>query len=330
MDDRQPAAPASRFRTIATRARLVLRASGWLTVAFAVAASPLGAQEIGGTKVRVNYVYATQFGFGGYEVGGLRVGVYSLPLGLTFDDVLGDWDLQVDFPVTYGHFRFREDAVLESGETTRIRTEINTIGGEPRLQLDIPIPGLPGFRISPLGAFGFGTTFSSSGSIQRDGVVEQQTTDEDAFYTYQIGLSSLYQRRWRDFVFSFGNAFIYAGDATFAREPGDVVEGYGTFRTGVQARHPLGFKIANFIPDAGVFFVYHLFTPALQFTRVGETSLEIDQIFEIGGTIGATQDSRIGWLPDFLNRAVNRFNIGIGYQTGQDLNGFRLSFGYPF
>jgi hypothetical protein len=122
--------------------------------------------------VRVNYVYAAQFGFGGYEIGGLRVGVYSLPIGFTLDDVLADWDLQIDVPVTYGRFRFRENAVLETGESVFVRTDIHTIGAEPRLQLDIPIRALPGFRISPLTAFGFGTTFSSSGSIQRDGVVE--------------------------------------------------------------------------------------------------------------------------------------------------------------
>jgi hypothetical protein len=80
----------------------------------------------------------------------------------------------------------------------------------------------------------------------------------------------------------------------------------------------------------GVFFVYHLFTPGLQFTRIGQTELEIDQIFEIGGTIGATELSKVGWLPGFLNRAVNKFSIGIGYQTGEDLEGFRLTFGYPF
>jgi hypothetical protein len=280
--------------------------------------------------VRVNYVYAAQFGFGGYEIGGLRVGVYSLPIGFTLDDVLADWDLQIDAPVTYGRFRFRENAVLETGESVFVRTDIHTIGAEPRLQLDIPIRALPGFRISPLTAFGFGTTFSSSGSIQRDGVVEPLSSDEDAFYTYQIGLSSLYQRRWRDFVFSLGNAFIYAGDATLDDDPDDVVEGYGTFRTGVEARHPLGFRIADFIPDVGAFFVYHLFTPNLEFTRIGEAALEIDQIFEVGGTIGATEESRIGWLPGFLNRAVNRFAVGIGYQSGEGLEGFRLTFGYRF
>jgi hypothetical protein len=330
MHDGHAAAPEPGLAETATRSRLG-RGVVLLGLLLAVPSPELHAldpEEV--PDVRVNYVYATQFGFGGYEVGGLRVGVYSLPIGFTLDDVLGSWDLQVDLPVTYGRFRFRDSATLPNGQTVEVRTDKNTIGAEPQLQLDIPIPALPGFRISPVGAFGFGTTFSSSNSIQEDAVTRDLSSDEDVFYTYQIGLSSLYERRWREFLFSFGNTFIYAGNATFDGEEDDVVEGYGTYRTGVECRHPLGFKIADFVPDAGIFFVYHLFTPNLEFTRVGDTALEIDQIFEVGVTVGATEVSRVGWLPGFLNRALNKFSLGIGYQSGEGLDGFRLSFGYPF
>jgi hypothetical protein len=324
------AAPA-RWRTRRSL-RITLPRSLVLTLALAGAPPSLHAQEppnIEDVDVRVNYVYATQFGFGGYEVGGLRVGVYSLPIGFTFDDVLADWDLQLDLPVTYGRFRF-SDSVVEDGQRVTLRTETNTIAAEPLLQLDIPIPALPGFRVSPLAAFGFGTTFSSEKSVEEGGVRQSLPSDEDVFYTYQVGLSSVYLHRWHDFTFAFGNAFIYAGNATFDGEPDDVVEGYGTYLTGVEARHPLGFQIADFIPDVGVFFVYHLFTPGLEFTRIGETALEVDQIFEMGGTIGATDTSEIHWLPGFLNRALNKFSIGVGYQTGEELDGFRITFGYPF
>ena len=301
-----------------------------LAMAFALCAARGEAQEFGRVEARVNYVYATQFGFGGYDIGGLSVDVYSLPIGFTLDDVLGDWDLQVDIPVTYGSFRFRSIIVADTGETAFVRTKTNTLGVDPTLQLDVPIPWVPGLRVSPIGAFGFGTTFSSSASIERNGVKENLPADENAFYTYQVGLSSVYRRDWRDFSFFFGNAFIYGGNATFDGGDDDAVEGYGTFQTGVEVRHPLGFRIADVIPDIGAFFVYHLFTPNLQFTGVEQTTIEVDQIFEVGGTIGVTEASHISWLPGFINRAVNDFSVGVGYQTGQGLEGFRLTFGFPF
>jgi hypothetical protein len=322
--------PRKRLRRSSITARVACRTVPLLAAVLAFSSSRAHAQEFGRVEARVNYVYATQFGFGGYEVGGLRVDVYSLPIGITIDDVLGDWDLQVDLPVTYGSFRFSDTIVADTGETAFVRTKTNTIGVDPTLQLDIPIPWLPGFRISPIGAFGFGTTFSSSASIERNGVKEQLPANENAFYTYQIGLSSVYQRDWRDFSFFFGNAFIYGGNATLDGGDDDAVEGYGTFRSGVEARHPLGFRIADVIPDIGAFFVYHLFTPNLEFTGVEQSTIEIDQIFEVGGTIGVTEASNVSWLPGFINRAVNDFSVGVGYQTGKDLEGFRLTFGFPF
>jgi hypothetical protein len=297
-------------------------------------AAARGEGELDEVEARINYVYATQFGFGGYKVGGLNADVYSLPIGFTVDDVLDSWDLQVGLPITYGSFRFSDGLnVLETDETVFIRAETNTIAFEPRLQLDIPIPWLPGLRVSPLGAFGFGTTFSSSGSAQAENERIRLETDETQFYTYQIGVSSLYTRRWNDFTFLLGNAFIYAGDASFDDGPDDLddnVEGYGTFRTGIEGRYPLGFTIADFAPDAGVFFVYNLFTPSLEFTRVARAALEIDQIFEVGGTIGAARPYEVEWLPDMVNDALNDFRIGVGYQSGKDLDGVRLTFGVPF
>lgn len=296
-----------------------------------VAAQP---QELPEVEVRVNYVYATQFGFGGYKVGGLNTNVYSLPIAFGIDDVIESWDLQIGLPVTYGNFRFSEGFdPLQNGEITFVRVETNTIAVEPKLQLDIPIPWVRGLRVSPLGAFGFGSTFSTSASAQTPTQRFRVSGGDSWFYTYQIGVTSLYTHRWDDFTFLFGNAFIYAGDATFEDAGDDLddnVEAYGTFRTGIEVRHPLGFKIADFVPDAGVFFVYNLFTPELQFTRVGRATLEIDEIFEVGGTIGAAERYEVSWLPEMMNDALNDFRIGVGYQSGEDLDGVRVTFGVPF
>lgn len=261
--------------------------------------TPVRAQDEPVFEPRVNYVYATQFGFGGYRVGGLRTDVYSLPIAFTLENVLRSWDLQIALPISYGRFRF-SDGVDANGENFFVRAETNTLAIEPKLQLDIPIPAIPGLCLSPLGAFGFGGTFATEASVQENGVKTKIPIDEDGFYTYQIGLSSVLRLPWNDFTFLLGNAFIYAGDASFDGAD-ETVEGYGTFRSGIEGRYPLGFRIADVIPDAGVFFVYNLFTPSLQFTRTGRRSLEIDQIFEIGGTIGLAEPYEISWAPEMLN-----------------------------
>src|SRR5262249_23277494 len=158
--------------------------------------------------------------------------------------------------------------------------------------------------------FGFGTTFDTSGSAQSmsSGRTNFSFT-ESQFYTYQIGVTSLYTVPWNDFTFLFGNAFLYAGDATFGGggDLGDDVEGYGTFRTGIEVRHPLGFKVYGYAPDIGGFFVYNLFTPSLQFTRVARKTLEIDEIFEFGAAVGAAEHYEISWLPRVLNDALDQF-----------------------
>jgi hypothetical protein len=316
------------MRRIRSTARRLLAATGLAAVAQTAAA-----QEVAQFDAKVNYVYATQFGFGGYKVGGLRTDVYSLPIGFTIDDVLMDWDLAVGIPITYGRFRFSDSIpVFENGVQTRsvfVRVDTNTMASEPKLQLDIPIHAIPGLRISPLGAFGFGGTFATDASAQEGNVKQSLPTSETAFYTYQIGVSSMYTRSWNDFRLLVGNAFIYAGDASFDSTD-DTVEGYGTFKTGVEGRYPLGFEIGEFIPDIGAFFAYNLFTPSLQFTRVQRNPLEIDQIFEVGGTIGASQPFTIPWVPEVVDHALDDFRLGVGYQTGKDLDGVRLTFGFPF
>src|SRR5262245_17920687 len=87
-----------------------------------VAARAVAQQGDNEPQARINYVYATQFGFGGYKVGGLNANVYQLPIAFTLDDVIGSWDLEVGLPITYGDFRFstsvdvpvdREDGTTE-------------------------------------------------------------------------------------------------------------------------------------------------------------------------------------------------------------------------
>jgi hypothetical protein len=161
--------------------------------------------------------------------------------------------------------------------------------------------------------------------VRIDGVKQPGSASDIAFYTYQIGVSSLYERPWNGFTFSLGNSFIYAGDASFGDED-ETVEGYGAYRVGVAARHPLGFEIWTIEPDAGLYFVYNLFTPSLEFTRFRQSALEVDHLYEIGATIGT--ESPLD-LP-LIGRALDDMRIGASYDVAEGLDGFRLTFGFPF
>ena len=294
------------------------RASIALVLALPLASSPARAQEEDDApevRFAVNYVYAAQLGFGGYSIGGLNVHLYSIPLGFRIDDVLDDWDLRIDLPLQYGDYDI--SARVTDG---KINGRSHTLATEPKLTLEIPVvPDV--WRLSLLGAMGFGITFASSATTtDAAGQRESLQVDENSFYTYQFGASSLLQHRVGAWTFGLGNSFIYAGNSSLEGDPS--VEGYGVLSTGVEARHPLGFELWGIEPDAAGFFIYSFFTPDLRFTRVERDDLEVQNLYEIGATIGSASPLDIPLLSDA--------RIGAGYQFGADLDAFRLSFGFPF
>ncbi|MBM4269959.1 MAG: hypothetical protein FJ144_25710 [Deltaproteobacteria bacterium] len=285
----------------------------------ALAETPLD-QDV---DVSVNYVYATQFGFGGYSIGGLDVSVFSLPLEFTFDDVIGPCDVRLGLPVIYGYYRF--EGTLDDG--TLVKASTNSLATEIRAKLDIPV--FEHFRVTPLAAWGFGGTFDFSASAS-GGSGDRADLDaaDGPFYTYQIGLSSLYQVPWNEFTLSFGLAYLYAGDSPFGdTDEGFGSEAYGTFRTGFDVRHPLGFKIGPHItPDLSGFFIYSLFSPSLQFTRFEEEALQVPQIFELGATLGSSTPME---LP-VIGGLFDGMRIGLAYDFGEDFDAVNVVFGFPF
>lgn len=272
-------------------------------------------------NVQVNYVYATQFGFGAYNIGGLRVNVYSLPLSYTFKDVWRDWDLTLRAPITFGNYRFAA-TYMEDGERVAVNAHTNTIAVEPLLRLDVPL--FEGFRLSPLGAWGLGSSFDSGGKLRAGGQTINLNSSESAFYTYQMGVTSLYERPWRTFKLLFGAALIWAGDEYFD-DKADL-ESYGTFRTGVEARHPLGFAIAGRLPDAGLAFIYDHFFPGLEFTRVQRAALEVSDLFQVALTVGAASPLELPVIGDMLDD----LRLGVAYQAGDGLDAVKLTTGFPF
>lgn len=278
--------------------------------------------------VGVNYVYAAQLGFGTYSVGGLDVNVYSVPLEFSLGEVLLDWRLRVALPVLYGDYDFAGTVdVPESDDRARVRARQRTLSSEPKLRLEIPI--LEPWTLSLIGAWGFGYAFDFDGDVRLVNASGQALGPREKFdqlsywyYTYQAGISSLLQQNVARWTFSLGNAFIYAGTANLAADSN--VEGYGAIETGVDARHPLGFRAGGYEPDASVFFIWYYFTPSLEFTRVGQKSLEVDNVFEIGLTLGADRAT------PFEIPLLGNPRVGVSYRIGNDLDAVRMNFGFPF
>lgn len=275
--------------------------------------------------VAVNYVYAAQLGFGTYRVGGLNVNVYSLPLQYTLHDVLLDWRLKVEMPILYGDYSFRKSVVVEELDDARVKVfaDQRTLSAEPKLKLEIPV--LEPWTVSLIGAWGFGSTFDSEVHYRLpDGrkVRDRQAEQDVWYYTYQVGVSSLLQHRIDRLTLGLGNAFIYAGTANLERAPN--AQAYGALETGVEARHPLGFDVDSYEPDASLFFIWYWFTPSLEFTRVEKRTLQVDNVYEVGLSVGADAAT------PFDIPVLGNPRLGVSYRVGNDLDAIRLNFGFPF
>jgi hypothetical protein len=94
--------------------------------------------------VTINYIYAAQFGLGGYSLGGLGVTVLTLPLSYTWDvdnpieEEGKTWTVKLLAPIKYGHYDF--DDRDENGG--RIDETKDTLGWLPGVEVGIPV--LPG------------------------------------------------------------------------------------------------------------------------------------------------------------------------------------------
>lgn len=268
-------------------------------------------------KVSVNYVYAAQLGFGGYRVGGLSVNVYSLPIAFTLNDVLADWNLKIGVPIQYGTYHFSGT----DSNGVKFTADQQTISFEPKLKLEIPLR--PWWKVSPVAAFGFGQTFASSATERApDTDRDTKSLGETTYYTYEVGVSSLVTLGTIEKVkFDLGNAFLYAGNTQLAGVQ-QSPEGYGSLQTGIEGRRPLGFTWQSLVPDASLFFIYYYFTPSLQFTRIEQKSLAVDNLYEIGFTLGSETPIDAPLLSDL--------RIGASYRVGTNLDAFRINFGFPF
>jgi hypothetical protein len=257
-------------------------------------------------EVQVNLPYALQFGLGSYDVGGLSVNIFRVPVPYTL--ALGPeeaWRLVLTGSLGYGHLSF-ETRVL--GPTLTASQDFVFV--LPQAELQIPLRRW--WTVKPYVAAGLGRTFG--GSVQPAGHV-----DEGFVALYAAGISNLFEVPVQDFLLSFGTKLAGAGDALIGQSES---EGYGTLQNGVEVRHPIGWRVKGLVPDVGVSFLHYFFFPSAKFSLPGRGPLEVSHQFEFGVSVGSAKPATL-WI--FENP-----RIGVSYRFGDGLTGIRGTFGFPF
>lgn len=297
-----------------------LARGGWLALGLVLLGAVAGSDQEAAAQangrqldVQVNLPYAVQFGFGSYDVGGLSVHVFRVPLQHTF--ALGPdedaWRLVLTGFLGYGHFSF-ETSVFGP----KITASEDFVFVLPQAELQIPIRRW--WTIKPYVAAGVGRTFNGSAAIEGPPAPGGQVDVEEGFvFLYAAGISNLFEFHVQDLLLSLGTRLAAAGDAGQSRSTN-----YGTLQNGLEVRHPLGFDVKGFVPDVGVSFIYYYFFPSAKFSLPGESPLEVSNQFEFGINIGSATPTKLWFL--------NNPRIGVSYRFGDGLTGVRAQFGFPF
>jgi hypothetical protein len=272
-------------------------------------------QDVAGQQldVQVNLPYAVQFGFGSYDVGGLSVDVFRVPLKHTF--ALGPEDHAPRLVLTgylgYGHFSFESRVFGPKVTATEDFAFVL-----PQAELQIPLRRW--WTVKPYVAAGLGRTFNASATVE--GPPEGEFHVEEGFvFLYTAGISNLFEFHVQDFLLSVGTRLAGAGDATIGQSRST---NYGTLQNGLEVRHPLGFTVKNIVPDIGISFIYYYFFPSAKFSLPGGSPLEVSNQFEFGINVGSANPFTL-WI-------IENPRIGVSYRFGDGLTGVRVQLGFPF
>lgn len=262
-------------------------------------------------EAQVNVPYVVLFGFGTYDVGGLSVDSYRLPISRSFALAAGNDPLRLKLTGYIGYSHADFETFLLGPKLTASQDYIFVL---PQAELQIPL--LQNWVIKPYLAAGAGCAFN--GSSRLAGLPEQQVRDGYDFI-YSAGVSSLYELDLEGFTLSFGTRMGWAEDVQLG-EGQD--QGYATIQAGAEVRHPLGITILGHRLDLAGSFIYYYFFPAAQFTIPGRHALELSNQYEFGTTIGFAEPTEL-WVLD-------NPRIGMSYRFGDGLTGFRVNLGFPF
>lgn len=286
-----------RLRALLVAAAVSVPLSAWLRPAHGQGTAAPNPNR----TVNLNYVYAAELGFGGYDLDGLSADVYTLPLSHTLRGVLADgWALKLLAPIQGGLYSFR--ATDTNGQ--RISIHQQSLAVVPGAELQIPIGDH--FMLKPFAQGGIAHSFG-------DGV-----GNPDA-WVFLGGARSVAQWRAGAYTLSLGNGIVYAGDHTMG--PG-FSEHYVALQVGAELRRPLGFKIGSLTPDLGVYAAEYYYPAPMEFSRFLKPVLRVSNQNEVGFSIGSATPFQMLWM--------SQPRLGAGFVFGGGLNVYHVNFGFPF
>lgn len=247
----------------------------------------------------VNFVYASQLGSGFYQVAGRRVWVLrvSIPVRLRSVEEHG-WGVRLKFPVTFGFYDFSPEDLLE----LELPEDINTVTLVPTVEFEVPI--LERWMLLPFAEFGAG---------------KEVTNDGKWALVWSAGTGSMATFPVGRFELLLGNELRWAASAVIG---GPANEGWGRFKTVLEARHPLPFSIQGKGARIGGYFLNNLYFGNLDFVKANGRKITVDTEFELGATLGTAE--RLEWW------ILKIQGIGLGYRWGENISAVRFFIGFPF
>jgi hypothetical protein len=246
----------------------------------------------------INFVYASQLGTGIYQVDGRSVQVYRIPVSFRLRTIEDDgWGLRLKFPLTVGLYNF-DPIDIVAGEFPE---DLATLSLVPGVEFALPVKKR--WHLTPFGEFGAAVDLNS---------------ERDYTLVYSIGLRS---RAWfhsGKVTFTLGNEIRFAGSHRVGGDPND---GFTRFETGIDALHPLPFRMQQKQAVGSVYFTNFLYS-GLEFRRPFDEPLRLDYENEVGVTLGSAEPLK-WWL-------ISLERWGIGYRFGRNLSAVRVFIGLPF
>jgi hypothetical protein len=248
-------------------------------------------------KDLINYAYLSDFGLGGFDVEEQQVRAFQIPFSYQLRPMQEDkWGIKLLFPVTIASAE--GDAVDIDGIELPFESMVTAVN--PGVELQIPVR--PRWALKPFGKIGIG----------------RDVTEGRGAFIGSLGLKSRYLIPWKKFQFAFGSGIFYN-----AYKPEDADrEDYASIGVGWDTIYPLWFTLGGRKTNIGGYFAYYYYFDDLEFQRVQQNPIEIDDQFEIGITFGTYEPIRILWW--------NMKRVGIAFRFGDDLKAIRLISSFPF
>ena len=243
-----------------------------------------------------DWYYSAVFGTGAYRIGERDVFVITVP----FDKQLRaaseeKYEVMLRLPITAGFYDYK----IEDIGDLEIPTDVATLTFFPGIYYVIPL--FDNWTVKPFANLGYGKEFEGG---------------EEA-WIYSTGARILFKTHNNDWRYMFGSSFYYAGNT---RES-ETALGFLAFDISADVGYKTSWQIDNEQIYVGGYVTAYYFSD-LDFIQSDQTTIEINQQYEIGLTFSANKSINL------LGLDIER--IGLGYLKSNAFYAWRLVFSFPY